>query len=695
MEKNDIESPKRNNPFFEPFNTPHDTLPFDRFSLEDYEEAFLEGMRRDKEQIEKTIHNPEKPTFDNTILNKDDDSYYYGLLDRVSTVFFNLLSAEANDDMEALAQKMEPLLTQHANDIMLNKDLFERIKHVHRHHRRLTPEEKQLLEKIYESFTRSGALLDDEGKAKLRQMNEEGSLLALQFSQNLRKERKAYTMQITDESDLDGLPERVREAAAQEAKEQGMEGWVFTLDAPSMMPFMKYSTRRELRRKLYMASNTLCTKGELSNIDICKRLVNLKREESQLLGFKSYADFVLKNRMASNKRNVYHLLDQLIDAYKPTAIKELSEVEKLARKIEGRSFVLEPWDLSHYSYKLQMKKYDIDSEMLRPYFELTKVIEGIFGLANRLYGITFHENKDIPVYHPDVKAYEVFDRDGSYLAVFYADFHPRKGKQGGAWMTSFQGQCINRKGENIRPHVSVVMNLTKPTDNKPSLLSLGEVETFLHEFGHSLHGMFANTRFESMSGTNVWWDFVELPSQFMENYSVEKEFLRTFAYHYETGEPLPDELIERIVKSRNFMVAYSCMRQVSFGLLDMAYYTQKEEFTGDLLSFEKKAWSKAQIFKQLPDTCMTTQFSHIMAGGYSAGYYSYKWAEVLEADAFSLFKKNGIFDTATAQSFRDNILSRGGTEHPMVLYKRFRGSEPTINALLRRNGIRCKKDKKN
>ncbi|MBR6264036.1 MAG: M3 family metallopeptidase [Prevotella sp.] len=695
MEKNDIESPKRNNPFFEPFNTPHDTLPFDRFSLEDYEEAFLEGMRRDKEQIEKTIHNPEKPTFDNTILNKDDDSYYYGLLDRVSTVFFNLLSAEANDDMEALAQKMEPLLTQHANDIMLNKDLFERIKHVHRHHRRLTPEEKQLLEKIYESFTRSGALLDDEGKAKLRQMNEEGSLLALQFSQNLRKERKAYTMQITDESDLDGLPERVREAAAQEAKEQGMEGWVFTLDAPSMMPFMKYSTRRELRRKLYMASNTLCTKGELSNIDICKRLVNLKREESQLLGFKSYADFVLKNRMASNKRNVYHLLDQLIDAYKPTAIKELLEVEKLARKIEGRSFVLEPWDLSHYSYKLQMKKYDIDSEMLRPYFELTKVIEGIFGLANRLYGITFHENKDIPVYHPDVKAYEVFDRDGSYLAVFYADFHPRKGKQGGAWMTSFQGQCINRKGENIRPHVSVVMNLTKPTDNKPSLLSLGEVETFLHEFGHSLHGMFANTRFESMSGTNVWWDFVELPSQFMENYSVEKEFLRTFAYHYETGEPLPDELIERIVKSRNFMVAYSCMRQVSFGLLDMAYYTQKEEFTGDLLSFEKKAWSKAQIFKQLPDTCMTTQFSHIMAGGYSAGYYSYKWAEVLEADAFSLFKKNGIFDTATAQSFRDNILSRGGTEHPMVLYKRFRGSEPTINALLRRNGIRCKKDKKN
>ena len=682
-------SEKRVNPFFEAFNTPHDTIPFDKIRLEDYEEAFIEGIRRDDEQIAKTINNPAKPTFDNTIINTDDDSAYYGLLDRVSTVFFTLLSAESSDEMDALAQKIEPMLTKHANDVTLNKALFERIKAVHLHHRRLTPEEKKLLDNVYEGFTRSGALLDDEGKALLRKLNEEGSMLSLQFSQNLRKDRKAYTMHLTDEADLDGLPERVREAAAQEAKERGLEGWVFTLDGPSMGPFMKYSTRRELRHRLYMASNTICTHdNENNNLAICKRIVNLKRERAQLLGFRSFADFVLKHRMASNRRNVYRLLDQLIEAYKPTAEKELREIERLARQVEGRDFVLEPWDLSHYSYQLQMKKYDIDSEMLRPYFELSKVIEGVFGLAHTLYGITFKENKDIPVYHPDVKAYEVFDRDGSYLAVFYADFHPRKGKQGGAWMTHFQGQHINRKGENIRPHVSVVMNLTKPTENAPSLLSLGEVETFLHEFGHSLHGMFANSRFESLSGTNVWWDFVELPSQFMENYAIEKAFLRTFAFHYQTGEPLPDELIDRIVRSRNFMVAYGCMRQVSFGLLDMAYYSRSEELTEDIITFEKKAWERAMVFKQLPDTRMSVQFSHIMSGGYSAGYYSYKWAEVLEADAFSVFKKNGIFDQATAQRFRDAILSRGGTEHPMVLYKRFRGSEPTIDALLRRNGIR-------
>ena len=694
MTESNINNDHRENPFFVPYDTPHHTIPFDRITLKDIEEAFIEGMRRDKEQIEKTINNPEKPTFENTILNVDDDPFYYGLLERVSNTFFNLLSAETNDDMNALAQKIEPLLTQHHNDMMLNPQLFERIKAVHRHHRRLTPEEKRLLDNIYESFCRNGALLDDEGKAHLRQLNEEASILSLQFSQNLLNERKAYTLHLTEEADLDGLPERVREAAAQEAKERDLEGWVFTLDSPSMGPFMKYSNRRDLRKKLYMDSNTVCThENSTNNLDICKRLVNLRGESARLLGFKSFADYIMKYRMASNTRNVYHLFDQLIDAYKPIALKEVAEIAKTARKSEGRSFTMEPWDLSHYSYQLKMSKYDIDSEMLRPYFELSRVIDGVFGLANRLYGITFKENKSIPVYHPDVKAYEVFDKDGNYLAVFYADFHPRKGKRGGAWMTSYQGQYINRKGENIRPHVSVVMNLTKPTENKPSLLSLGEVETFLHEFGHSLHGMFANTRFESMSGTNVWWDFVELPSQFMENYSIEKEFLRTFAFHYETGEPLPDELIDRIVRSRNFMVAYGCLRQVSFGLLDMAYYTLREPFTSDIIEFEKKAWEKALVFKQQPGTCMTVQFSHIMAGGYAAGYYSYKWAEVLEADAFSVFKKNGIFDPTTAQRFRDCILSRGGTEHPMTLYKRFRGSEPTIEALLRRNGIRKRRKK--
>ena len=679
---------ERKNPFFEPYNTPHDTVPFDRIRLEDYEEAFMEGIRRDNEQIEKTINNPEKPTFDNTIINTEEDEGYYDLLSRVSTVFFNMLSAETNDEMDALAQKMQPILTQHSNDVRLNPRLFERIRQVHLHHRKLTPEEKQLLDNCYEGFVRSGALLDEAGKERLRQLTEEASMLSLQFSQNLLKENKAFQLHITDEAQLDGLPDTAREAAALAAKEQEKQGWVFTLDMPSYSPFMTYSTQRELRKQMYMARNTECTHDNSeNNLDICKRLINLRREIAQMLGYKTYADYVLKRRMASKSRNVYRLLDDLIEAYKPTALQEKAELLKIANKDIEKVY---PWDAGFYSHKLQMKKFNLDQEMLRPYFELSKVIDGVFGLANRLYGITFKENKDIPVYHPDVKAYEVFDKDGSYLAVFYADFHPRKGKQGGAWMTEYQGQYIDRKGENVRPHVSVVMNLTKPTEDKPALLTLGEVETFLHEFGHSLHGMFANTRFESLSGTNVWWDFVELPSQFMENYAVEKEFLRTFAFHYQTGEPLPDELIQRIVKSRNFMAATACLRQVSFGLLDMAYYTKKDEFTDDIITFEKQAWKKAIIGEQLKDTCMTVQFSHIMAGGYAAGYYSYKWAEVLDADAFSVFKRRGIFDQKTAQSFRDNILSKGGTEHPMELYKRFRGGEPTIDALLKRNGIKRK-----
>ena len=650
----------------------------------------MEGIRRDDEQIEKTVNNPDKPTFDNTIINAEEDKDgYYDLLSRVSNVFSNLLSAETNDELDALAQKMQPILTKHANDVRLNKRLFERVKAVHRHHRKLSPEEKRLLDNCYDGFVRSGALLDDEGKERLRKLTEEAGMLSLQFSQNLLKENKAYKLHITDEAQLEGLPDTAREAAATTAKEEGVGGWVFTLDYPSYSPFLTYAADRELRRQMYMARNTVCTHDNTeNNIEICKRLVNLRREIAQLLGYKTYADYVLKHRMAGNARNVYKLLNNLIDAYKPTAEKEVEAITRMAKKMEGKDFKVEPWDFSYYSHKLQLKKFDLDAEMLRPYFELSNVIKGVFGLANRLYGITFKENKDIPVYHPDVKAYEVFDKDGSYLAVFYADFFPRKGKQGGAWMTEFQGQWIDRKGENVRPHVSVVMNFTKPTAEKPALLTLGEVETFLHEFGHSLHGMFANTRFESLSGTNVWWDFVELPSQFMENFAIEKEFLRTFAFHYQTGEPLPDELISRIVKSRNFMAAYSCLRQVSFGLLDMAYYTKKQPFCDEIIPFEKKAWAKAMVTEQLPDTCMTVQFSHIMSGGYAAGYYSYKWAEVLDADAFSVFKKHGIFDQKTAQSFRDNILSKGGTEHPMTLYKRFRGGEPTIDALLKRNGIK-------
>ena len=682
----------RINPFFLPYNTPHDTVPFDRIKLEDYEEAFMEGIRRDDEATDKIVNDPAEPTFENTLARVDTEKgeHYYDLLSRVSNVFSCMMSAETSDEMEALAQKMSPILTKHANDITLNKKLFERIKFVHDHpNRELNAEEQMLLETSYDGFVRSGALLDDEGKEHLRKLTEEASMLTLQFSQNLLKENKAFQLHITNEAQLDGLPETAIEAAKQNALEQDKEGWIFTLDYPSYSPFMTYSTQRSLRKQMYMARNTECIHdNDANNLDICKRLINLRRELAQLLGFETYADYVLKHRMASSTSNVYKLLNDLIEAYKPTAEKEVAEITALAKRMEGEDFEMMPWDFGFYSHKLRMEKYNLDAEMMRPYLQLDKVIEGVFGLAGKLYGIRFEENTEIPVYHPDVKAYEVFDKDGSFLAVFYADFFPRKGKQGGAWMTEFQGQWIDHQGRNIRPHVSVVMNFTKPTAEKPALLTLGEVETFLHEFGHSLHGMFANTRFESLSGTNVWWDFVELPSQFMENYAVEKDFLRTFAFHYQTGEPLPDELIERIVKSRNFMAAYGCLRQVSFGLLDMAYYTKKEPFDEDIIPFEKKAWEKAMVTPQLPDTCMTVQFSHIMAGGYAAGYYSYKWAEVLDADAFSMFKKNGIFDQHTAQSFRDNILSKGGTEHPMALYKRFRGQEPTIEALLQRNEIK-------
>lgn len=694
---------KRINPFFIPYGTPHDTVPFDKIRISDYEEAFMEGIRREKEQIQETINNKEKPTFKNTLIETDPEKeFYYDLLSRVSSVFFNLLSAETNDKMDALAQKIQPILTKHSNDISLNKDLFKRVQYVKRHHGILSMEEKQLLTNSYEGFVRSGALLSDEDKEKLRKLSEEANMLSLMFSQNLLKENKDFSLHLINEEQLDGLPETAREAARKTAEERKKKGWIFTLDQPSYGPFMTYSTQRELRKKMYYAKNTVCIhENEANNEAICQRIINIRREIAQMLGYKTFAEYVLKNRMAKNVATVDKFLNDIIESYRYPAEKEVLEVEKIAKRLEGKHFILKPWDFSYYSHKLQMKKFNIDSEMLRPYFELSKVIKGVFGLATRLYGITFKENKDIPVYHRDVKAYEVFDHDGSYLAVLYADFFPRKGKQGGAWMTEYQGQWIDEKGNNIRPHVSVVTNFTKPTKNKPALLTLGEVETFLHEFGHSLHGIFANTRFESMSGTNVKWDFVELPSQIMENYAIEKEFLKTFAFHYKTGEVLPDELIDRIVKSRNFMVAYGCMRQVSFALLDMAYYTQTKEFTQHVKEFEKKAWEKAIILEQLPDTCMTVQFSHIMAGGYAAGYYSYKWAEVLDADAFSVFKRKGIFNRNVADKFRECILSKGGTQDPMALFRTFRGAEPNIKALLKRNGIdpniakkRMKKDMK-
>lgn len=676
------------NPFLHTYHTPHQTTPFNLIQLSDYEPAIREGMRIEDEEIKAITDNPEPPTFSNTVLALERAGQ---LLDRVTTVLFNLMSAETCDEMEAIAEKMMPELSEHSNNISLNEKLFERIKCVYtqRESLNLTPEERRLLEKTYDGFIRNGANLSDADKETFRKLSMELSTLTLHFSQNHLKETNKYELVLTSEAELEGLPESIIEAATHTAKEKGKEGWIITLQAPSYVPFMKYSSNRNLRKELYMAYNTQCThRDELDNTDIVKQLVNLRMELAQLLGFTDYADYVLRKRMAENSEHVYQLLNQLLDAYTPTAHKEVAEIEALAQEMEGKDFRLMPWDFSYYAEKLKNKKFNLDEEALRPYFELSKVKEGVFGLATRLYGITFRENKDIPVYHPDVQAYEVFDKDGSYLAVLYTDFHPRAGKRSGAWMTEYKEQWIDENGNNSRPHVSVTMNFTKPTAEKPALLTFSEVTTFLHEFGHALHGMFANTHFQSMSGTNVYWDFVELPSQIMENFAVEKDFLNTFARHYQTNEPIPEELVKRIVDASNFNVAYACLRQVSFGLLDMAWYTRRTAFDGDVKEYEKASWTRAQILPQIDETCMSVQFGHIMSGGYSAGYYSYKWAEVLDADAFSVFKEKGIFNTEVAQSFRDNLLSKGGTEHPMTLYKRFRGQEPTIDALLIRNGIK-------
>ncbi|MEG1161163.1 M3 family metallopeptidase [Bacteroides sp.] len=677
------------NPFFEISDTPHGTAPFDKIKTEHYEPAILEGIRQQTAIVDAIVQNPELPTFANTIETYEKSD---ALLGRVLSVFFNLNSAETNDELQMLAQKMTPVLSEHSNNINLNEKLFSRIKAVYdqKSSLSLTPEQTKLLDDIYDGFIRRGANLQGEAKEKYRELSKELSNLTLQFDENNLKEVNNYQLVLTDRAQLAGLPNSFIEAAKETAKEKGVEGWVFTLQAPSYGPFMTYADNRDLRKELYLAYNTKCLHdNEYNNLEIVKKIANTRMAIAQLLGYDTYAAYSLKNRMAENSDAVYKLLNQLLDAYTPTAQKEYREAQELAREVQGSDFTLMPWDWSYYANKLKDKKFSINEEMLRPYFELSQVKEGVFGLATKLYGITFKKNTAIPVYHKDVDAYEVFDKDGSYLAVLYTDFHPRAGKQSGAWMTDYKGQWIEKEsGENSRPHISIVMNFTKPTESTPALLSFEEVETFLHEFGHALHGIFANSTYESLSGTSVYRDFVELPSQIMENFAIEKEFLNTFAKHYQTGELLPAELIQRIVDASNFNAAYACLRQVSFGLLDMAWYSRNTPFEGDVKAYEQQAWAKAQVLPVVEEACMSTQFSHIFAGGYSAGYYSYKWAEVLDADAFSLFKQEGIFNHEVAESFRKNILSKGGTEHPMVLYKRFRGQEPTIDALLIRNDIK-------
>jgi peptidyl-dipeptidase Dcp len=673
------------NPFFSKrYDTPHEVPPFDQIKFEHYEPAMMEGMRLETEAIEALCNNPEEPTFENTIMPKTGE-----MLENVTSVFFNLLSACNTPEMEELSQKMAPLLSEHSNRITMNERLFQRIKHVWEKRNELDAEQQILMEKIYDGFLRTGANLPKEKKEELAELRTKLSQLSLQFSQNELHDTNAWTMHLTSEEELDGLPESAVAAARQEAEARGLEGWVITLQAPSYGPFMQYSRRRDLREKVYRAMNSICThENENNNFENVRQLVNLRQQLAQVMGHKTYADFVLERRMAKDVAHVTDLMDKLLEAYRPVAEKEVAEIEQLAKEKEGENFVLQPWDFSHYGYLLKMQRYNIDSEMLRPYLRLEKVQEGVFGLATRLYGITFEHAADIPVYHPDVVAYRVKDTDGTFLAVLLADFHPRANKQSGAWMTTYREQWVEDKtGENVRPIVSIVMNFTKPTKERPALLTLGEVETFLHEFGHALHAIFSQVKYEALSCTNVYWDFVELPSQFMENYATEPEFLATFAYHYQTGEPMPEELIRRIRESRNFQCGYACCRQVSFCLLDMAYYTLSTPLTQDIRSFESHAWERAMVLKTLDDSCMSVRFGHIMSGGYSAGYYSYKWAEVLDADAFSVFQQEGIFNTDTAARFRREILSRGCSEHPMTLYKNFRGEEPGIDALLHRNGI--------
>lgn len=676
------------NPFFGKFKTPFEAAPFDKIKTEHYEPAFDEGIKQLAKEIDEIANNSDPATFENTIVALERSGK---MLDTVASVFFNLLAAESNDEMMEISQRISPKLSESSNNIYLNEKLFNRVKSVYEQKEslNLSTEDAMLLEQTYQSFKKRGATLSDKDKERYRELSTELSLLNLQFDQNALKDENRYQMLLTDEKDLAGLPESVRDAAANLAKEKGKEGWMINLSAPSYVPFVRYSDRRDLREKLYREYMSVGSKGdEYDNRENIKKIVNIRLEIAKLMGHKNYAEYVLEHKMAKKPENVYKLLNQLLDAYKPVAINEYNMVQGLALGLEKEKITVMPWDWSYYSEKLKNMLFDVNDEMTRPYFELSNVKKGVFGLATQLYGITFKENKKIPVYHPEVDAYEVYDADGKFVSILYTDFFPREGKQSGAWMNNIKSQYKDKNGKDSRPQVIIVMNFTRPTDTKPSLLTYDEVETFLHEFGHSLHGMLAEGTYASLSGTSVYQDFVELPSQIMENWLSEKEFLDQIAVHYQTGEKIPQELVQKLVDASNFNAGYLCCRQLSFGLLDMTWHTIENPFDGDVASFEKSAWAPTVIVPEIKEALMSPQFGHIFSGGYAAGYYGYKWAEVLDADAFSVFKEKGIFNKEVAKSFRDNILSKGGTEDPAVLYKRFRGQEPTIDALLIRNGIK-------
>jgi len=674
------------NPFFvKKYNTPHETLPFDKVKLEHFMPAFEKGFSQQEKEINKIVSNKEKPDFKNTIEALERSG---ALLHDVSAVFYTLTGSENNDELMELSSKVTVLQTEHSNKINMNEKLFERVKSVYdnRASLKLSIEDAKLLENTYDGFVRSGAALKGKDRDKFMELSLKLSSLNEKFAQNSLRATNKYEKIVTDKALLEGFPEDALAMAEAKAKAKNKKGWLFDLSAPSYSSLMKYAKNRDLRKEVYMAYNTRAIEGEFDNRGVIKDIVNTRRQLAELLGYESYAQYAIKKRMAETPENVYNFLDKLRASYLPVAKAEVAAVQGFITGMEGKYIKLEPWDWSYYSEKLKQASFNVSDELLRPYFKLENVINGVFGLATKLYGITFKENTKIPTWNKEVKAWEVFDKDGKYLSVLYTDFHPRKTKRAGAWMSDVNEQYkIN--GKDVRPHISITMNFTPSTAEKPSLLTFDEVTTFLHEFGHALHGMLSDVTYRGLSGTNVYRDFVELPSQVMENWASEKQFLDEFAVHYKTGEKIPAELIEKIKAAENFNIAYLCMRQLSFGYLDMAWHSLKSDFSGDVISFENEAWKKSLVLPQTEGTFMSSTFGHLFSGGYAAGYYSYKWAEVLDADAYDWFVINKVFDTDKADSFRKNILSKGGTEHPMVLYKRFRGQEPSIESLLKRNGI--------
>ena len=669
----------------QPFNKPYNTAPFSSIKNEDYIPAFELAIANAKAEIDAIINQDEAPTFENTI----EQLAYAGMhLDRISSIFFNLHSAETNDELEKIAQVIAPKLAAFSNDINLNTDLFKRIQAVYdtKSDLTLTVEQQTLLDKTFKSFARNGALLNENDKERLRAIDSELSILTLKYGENILADQNAYQLHITNEADLKGLPAGVIEAAAEIAKNEGKEGWIFTLDYPSIIPFLTYAENRALRKEISIANGKKGFQAnDNNNVAICIQIAKLRFERAQLLGYASHAHFVLEERMAKTPQEVSQFLENLLQKAKPAAEREFAELTAFARELDGIEN-LEKWDGSYYSEKLKQQRFALDDELLKPYFKLENVLNGVFEIAKRLYDLHFKQIDTIDKYHEDVETYEVVDSSGNLVAIFYADFFPRKGKRNGAWMTSFKNQYI-QNGVNERPHVSIVCNFTKPTATRPSLLTFNEVTTLFHEFGHALHGMLANTTYPNLSGTSVFWDFVELPSQVMENWCYEKEALELFAKHYETGEIIPMEYIEKIKESASFQEGMATVRQLSFGMLDMGWHANNPSDITDLKAFELKQFEPTQLYPDVQENAMSTSFSHIFNGGYSSGYYSYKWAEVLDADAFDYFKQHGIFNKEIASKFKDFVLSQGGTEHPMTLYKKFRGQEPSPNALLKRAGL--------